>query len=467
MNLYVDYQLVPKAIDSLKPVFGWNDLPFVQTAYQLAVLLDEETPDSAPIVCWDTGQIDGAHCTGIPYEGIALEPDRLYRCCLTVWGEGRQQIHKTADFRTGMLGVDWPARFIRVQEDPTAPAVDTSPRLRGCITIDKPISHATAFVYTNCFHELYCEQQRIGDYRLASATAPCPHPETTMRYYPYDTYDLTPYLHMGDNRVGLWLGDGYNDAFNEWGWRYSGAKQALVLISLRYADGSHAFIPADGQWQYHPQSPILQNGIYHGEWYDATLESDWMTETDGWQPVFVGDASTIPLISTPAPPIKEMEYLHPIALWQNAAGNWVADMGQNFAGVVRLRVQGAAGDTVILRHAEDIDENGELDVYTNRWAKVVDTYVLRGDGEEVYQPRFTYHGFRYVEIEGYPGTPTAQDITGVVMHTAVQETGVFVTDNPYINRLYQNLRWSIRSNMMSYPSDCPCRDERTPCQMEG
>ena len=469
MELFTDYIKEPVGLDAHFPRFSWICGDFVQTAYRIQVLLQAENPDGGDVLCWDSGRVDSNETVGIRYAGAALEADRRYAWRVRLYGAQGETAQAASCFQTGMLDESWPASWIMTLPDGEAPDTDSSPLLRRTFAIEKPLRRATAFVYTNGFYELYGNGIRAGKRQLAPAVAPSPDGETEKRFFPYDVQDMTPLLHEGVNVVGLWLGDGYNENFNQWGWRYAGAKKALFLLSLWYADGSHAFLASDSRWTFCRQSPIIHNGIYAGEWYDASLEKDWLSPdfNDAWEPVFTAEPPAGRLVSCLVPPIMAMEEIHPVQKWQTPRGSWILDMGQNFAGVVRLRVRGEAGRKVILRHAEDITAQGELDVYTNRAAAAADTYVLSGKGTEVYQPRFTYHGFRYVELENYPGIPESDAVVGVALHASVEETGRFITNNAPINRLYQNIRWSIRSNMMSYPTDCPCRDERTPCLMDS
>ena len=167
------------------------------------------------------------------------------------------------------------------------------------------------------------------------------------------------------------------------------------------------------------------------------------------------------------PPVRVLQTIRPISVKEPKPGVFVFDMGQNFAGFVRVRATGARGTRITLHHSENIGENGMLDPWTNRRAKATDVFVLSGSGSEEYQPRFTYHGFRYVEVTGYPGRPAQDDITGCVVHADVAPAGTFATSDATLNRVQANCVWSMFSNLMSIPTDCCMRDERTPCQMDS
>ena len=167
------------------------------------------------------------------------------------------------------------------------------------------------------------------------------------------------------------------------------------------------------------------------------------------------------------PPIKMIETLSPRKVTRPKRGVYVFDLGQNIAGWARLRARGAAGTRIVMRFAEDLHRDGTLDTTTNARARATDTFILKGAGIEVYEPRFTYHGFRYVEVTGFPGQPTGDNLEGRVIHSAVQPVGNFQCSNPLLNQMHRNFQWSAMNNLMGIPTDNPTRDERTPCQMDS
>ncbi|MBV9867611.1 MAG: family 78 glycoside hydrolase catalytic domain [Abitibacteriaceae bacterium] len=348
-----------------------------------------------------------------------------------------------------------------------------SPLFRKEFVSIKPVKRATAHVFGLGWYELYLNGVKADDRVLAPANTPY------QRRKLYDTYDLTPLLKKGGNALGLWLGDGYRKSnYSRWGWSWDGLPGVLLQLDIVYADGSTARIVTDDSWRCKP-SPITFNHIYDGETYDARLEqANWnkfglFVDTPNaaqqlWQPVRATGVDYAALAPSTAPPIKVVQMIRPVGMFHPAPDRFVFDMGQNFAGWVRLRVHGPAGTSVVLRHSEEINpQTKRLEAWTNRNAKATDTYILKGVGRESHEPRFTYHGFRYVEVQGYPGTPTLDDVQGCVVHTAAPEVGHFHSSDPLLNQIQSNIQWGMSSNRMSIPTDCPQRDERTPCQMDS
>ncbi len=245
--------------------------------------------------------------------------------------------------------------------------------------------------------------------------------------------------------------------------QWFGAKRAIAQMEIEYSDGKKEIIISDDSWKF-SAGPVVTSCIYDGEIYDANLEQTGWDAPDfddsKWQKVHLVDAPGGQLISQIMPAIKVNRIIKPLAVTNPQEGVYVFDMGQNFAGWARLKVQGAKGTTVTLRYAENILSNGMLDRRTINNIKAEDQYTLKGRGEEIYEPHFTYHGFRYVEVRGFPGKPTKENIEGCVVHSAVQKVGYFECSNPDINRLHKAIVWSQRSNLMGMPTDCPQRDER-------
>ncbi|MCX6993416.1 MAG: family 78 glycoside hydrolase catalytic domain [Kiritimatiellaeota bacterium] len=345
-----------------------------------------------------------------------------------------------------------------------SPLPKDCPRLRKTFVLTKSVRRATASVCGLGFYEIYLNGAKAADRVLAPANT----------FYPqrllFDTLDVTAAVKQGDNAVGLWLAPGYSDDYSQWGWKWEDAKRAILQLDVVYDDGTTTTIITDESWQA-GTSPLAFASLYDGEVYDAGLEMPgWSTSAftaEGWQPVRVLEATLAKLAPNVMPPVRVIQRIRPISVAEPKPGVFVFDMGQNFAGWVRLRATGARGTRIVLRHSELIGKDGMLDPWTNRLAKATDTFVLRGEGSEVYEPRFTYHGFRYVEVTSFPGRPTLDDITGCVVHADVQPAGTFTTSDAMINRIHRHCVWSMRSNFMSIPTDCPVRDERTPCQMDS
>jgi hypothetical protein len=351
------------------------------------------------------------------------------------------------------------------------------PRLRRVFHLEKPVRYAVASVCGLGFYELHLNGSKVGTRELMPANTV--YDAQSQALYGakqsrllFDTYEVTERLRPGANALGLWLAPGYSDDYSKWGWKWLGEKQAILQLDIEFTDGSTTSVVTDGAWRS-GSSPITYASLYHGEHFDARREEPGWNRPDfdaaHWKPVRVVRAPDTPFRANPMPPVRVMETLRPVAIREPRPGVFVADFGQNFAGWVRLRASGAAGTRITLRHAELAGANGMIDTWSNKGAKATDIFVLRGSEDaETYQPRFTYHGFRYVEVTGYPGRPTPDDLVGCVVHADVTgRTGRFRSSNELLNRIFANCVWGMRSNLMSIPTDTPARDERTPCQMDS
>jgi alpha-L-rhamnosidase len=350
--------------------------------------------------------------------------------------------------------------------DPTLLDPDPdAPMLRRTFTLgSQPITKARAYVYGLGFYEMHLNGQKVGDRVLAPANTP--YDQRNL----YATYDITGSLRAGSNTVGMWLGNGYGPQFSPYGFRWTGPKQAIVLLDVTYADGTRQDITSDNSWKW-SSGPITSNDIYAGESYNALQEqSGWDQsgfDDSRWLPVRTVSAPSQSLVADTIPPIRVTDTLRAVKLTEPQPGVYVYDFGQNIAGWERLHVQGPAGTAVRMRTAEEVGKDGMLDTTTNRSAASTDTYTLAGTGAtETYEPRFTYHGFRYLEVTGYPGTPTLTSLDARVVHADVTSTGTFSSSDPLLNQIWQNNRWSILNNSMSTPTDNPVRDERTPPGMD-
>lgn len=333
--------------------------------------------------------------------------------------------------------------------------------LRRELNVDRKIRRATAYMCGLGLSELYINGAKVGNRVLSPGLT-----DYNKRSL-YVTCDVTSSLKSGANAIGVVLGNG----------RYFAPRQAaptstvtygypklLLQMEIEYADGSSATVLTDESWKLTDSGPIRENNEYDGEVYDARKRMDgWSKpgfDDSSWQPARPVDGPKGVLSSEMAEPIRVMDRLQPVAISSPRPGVYIFDMGQNMVGWCRLRVKGPRGTRVYLKHAEKLTSDGELYLANLRSAKVTDQYVLSGKGDEVYEPRFIYHGFRYVEVTGYPGKPDLSSLEGAVVHDALDRAGEFSCSNPLINRIYHNIYWGIRGNYRSIPTDCPQRDER-------
>jgi len=333
--------------------------------------------------------------------------------------------------------------------------------LRKEVAVEQPVKSAMAYLCGLGLSELYINGAKIGDDVLSPALT-----EYNKRAV-YVTHDVTAALRQGANAVGVMLGNGRyyaprtNEPTNTLTYGYP---KMLFLLRVELADGSVQTLVSDASWKLTTEGPIRANNEYDGEVYDARLEMPgWAApgfDDAKWQAAQVVDAPGAAVSAQMMEPIRIIETLHPIGMTNPKPGMYIYDMGQNMVGWCRLAVSGPKGARVRLRFAETVRDDGTLYLDNIRGAKVTDDYYLKGEGAEVYEPRFTYHGFRYVEMTGYPGQPELAAIEGCVVHDAVEPSGSFRCSNELVNKISENIRWGVRGNYRSISTDCPQRDER-------
>lgn len=279
----------------------------------------------------------------------------------------------------------------------------------------------------------------------------------------YRTYDLTAHATGSQLTVGALLADGWYRG--RLGFPLIAQEQVygselgfLAQVEIEYTDGRREVIPTDSDWEWR-DGPVLRAGLYDGEHFDARHDLDWLG-TEGWREVRTQGGSPVPLVAPSGPPVRAVQTLRPQRIWRSPSGRTLVDFGQNLVGWVRIHAEGRAGDRLSLRHAEVL-EDGELGIRPLRTAAAHDTFVFGADGPAMWEPRFTYHGFRYAEVEGWPeGLPMQDRIEAVVVHTDMTRTGWFSCSDELLNRLHDNVVWSMRGNFVDIPTDCPQRDER-------
>jgi alpha-L-rhamnosidase len=335
-----------------------------------------------------------------------------------------------------------------------------SPLLRKSFTVSKPVASARLLTTALGLQETRLNGTKVGGEVLEPGWT-----DYTKRLQ-YRVSDVTGQIRQGENALGAQLGNGwYSGSIGIAGSQRYGTKPWYsAQLRLTYTDGTSSTVATDGTWKT-GDGAIRADDLYQGETYDARLAAN------GWdQPGFNDSAWQAAGVRTDAKPnlvaqvdngVTVQQEFHPVAITQPKPGVWVADMGQNFGGVDRLSVSGPAGTTVTLRHAEVLNPDGTIYTDNLRAAQATDRFTLAGTGGvETYEPRFTVHGYRYVELTGLPSAPTANTVTGRAMWTAGAQTGTFTSSNAMVNQLQHNILWGERSNMLSVPSDCPQRDER-------
>jgi len=307
--------------------------------------------------------------------------------------------------------------------------------------------------------ELYLNGAKVGDHVLS------PGLTDYDKHVLYVTFDVTAQIARGRNAIGLMLGNGrYYAPRSQAGTRSFGFPKAIVELDIEYEDGSRASVVSDETWKLTTAGPIRANNEYDGEEYDARME------LAGWSRVGFDDSRWEPALTVPPPagvltaqmaePLRVTETLRPKSVKQLSPGVYIFDMGQNMVGWCRLTVSGPRGTQVTLRHAETLNPDGSLYTANLRTARAADVYTLKGEGTETWEPRFTYHGFRFVEVTGFPGEPAASALEGRVVHDDMAKTADFTSSNDLLNQIHHNMFWGIRGNYRSIPTDCPQRDER-------
>ena len=333
------------------------------------------------------------------------------------------------------------------------------PYLRKSFAVKPQVQRAMLYVTALGIYEMHLNGRRVGDHVLA--------PDWTdyRKRIRYQTFDVTSLLKTGDNALGGLLADGwFSGHIGNGGYQYFGKEPAfLAQLEVTYADGHTETVVTDDTWKTHA-SPILASDFMLGESYDSRLEiPGWdkpgLDESD-WTPAQVRTEPARLLESQVMPPVREIRELHSQSVKKSKPGRWVFDLGQNMVGVVRLKVAAPAGTEITLHHAEMLNPDGSIYTTNLRGAPSVDHYICNGGGVETWQPRFTFHGFRYVEITGLTGVPKKDAVTGVVIGSDTPRTGEFSCSDPRLNQLQSNIQWGQRGNYISLPTDCPQRDER-------
>lgn len=340
------------------------------------------------------------------------------------------------------------------------PAESTALRyLRKSFILDSPVRRAVLYATALGLYEMHINGQRVGDHVLA--------PDWTdyRKRVRYQAYDVTALVKPGNNAMGALLANGwFSGHIGNGGNAYFGKVPALLAqLEVNYADGRTEQVVTDASWKSEP-SPILASDFMLGEDYDARLEvPDWdqpAMDDSKWLPVQVRDESSRNLEAQVMEPVRVVSKLTPKTVAEPKPGCWTFDLGQNMVGVVQLKVSAPAGTRITLRHAEMLNADGTIYTKNLRGAPSVDHYICKGGGVEIWQPRFTFHGFRYVEITGPPARPGLDAVTGIVIGSDNPRTGEFACSDPRLNQLQSNIQWGQRGNYISVPTDCPQRDER-------
>jgi alpha-L-rhamnosidase len=468
-------------VDHPAPRLGWtlesDRRDDRQSAYRILVARDPAELAAERGTLWDSGRVASGRTVDVAYGGRPLPPAAELIWAVRVWDAAgaASEWSVPARFRTALD--DWQARWIRRDpaEDPGVPVPTDEPvealehgrspvsQLRREFTVAAGPRRATLYACARGVVELQLNGERVGDAVLA------PGWTDYRERIEYAAHDVTEQVREGANALGAILGEGWyagHVGFNpkrQGNW-YGVEPELLCELHLEHSDGSVQVVAGDGAWRATGDGPIRSADLLHGERYDARLERDgWSApgfDDAAWPPVLVRDRDGVRLVPERGQPVRVTEDVPAVALTSPAPGVHVFDLGQNIVGWARLAVAGTAGTTVRMRFAEMLEPDGTLHTANLRLARQEDVYVLRGGGPEVHEPRFTFHGFRFVELTGLPETPALAAITGRVVHSDMPVTGAFACSHPGVERLMSNIVWGQRGNFVSVPTDCPQRDER-------
>ncbi|TQM66796.1 alpha-L-rhamnosidase [Actinomadura hallensis] len=470
----------PLGIDVAAPAFGWTPSG-PQRAYQVLVATDPELPAAGVGNVWDSGRVATDEVNGASYRGAPLASRRRYWWSVRLWGDGPEPgpFAPAASFETGLLDpADWEASWIAGGEGVS------SPLLRTGFYVPGDVRRARAHVAALGCYELRLNGERVGDRVLDPATtsydhdpelydgdgkpARIPHPRVL-----YSTYDVTGLLESGANAAGLVLGHGWYSAEDDVGpgplprTPYGDRPRVLLQIEIETGDGRRSVVTTGEHWRTAP-GPVTYNDYGHGERHDARREPPgWDApgfDAASWTPAAVVDPPEARLTAQLVQPVRVIETLAPVRTRPGRDGSSIADFGQHFSGWTRVTVSGPAGSEVVLRHFGELGDGGEPDddANMNAWlpARQTDTYVLKGEGEEVWEPRFTLHGFRYVEITTSAPETEVKGVEGRVVHSDLPVTGEFACSDPLLNRIHRNVLWTLRTSFQGFPQDAAERYER-------
>ena len=514
--LRCEYRVNPLGIDEPQPRLTWRvesgERGAKQTAYQILVASSAELLAKNSGDLWDSGKISSDDTVNVAYTGKPLASRQQCFWKVRVWdGDHKVVGSQPVSWTMGLLKLeDWTANYISIRDvspvwkDTTKLFLPPAKQYRKEFSAAKKVKRAMIYSTALGIYELYLNGQRVGDARFAPGWT-----DYHQRAY-YNTYDVTAQIKTGGNALGAWLGDGWYSGYIGFGLltgigtehvgraTYGQTPALMAQLEIEYTDGTRETIATDKSWKVTGDGPIREGDFLMGETFDARKEmKGWATagfDDTKWEsailaeengsvpatfyeyanaekpgdnveikgrPVDLGFKRPAKLEAFPGLPVRAIEEIKPIAITSPTNGVYIFNLGQNFAGVVRLKVKGAAGTDIQLRYGEMLHTDGRLMNENYRKARSTDHYILRGDknGEE-WTPRFTFHGFQYVEVTGFPGRPGKDAITGIVLHSDTKFTSDFTCSDPVPNKLFKNVVWTQRANFLDLPTDCPQRDER-------
>lgn len=455
--------MAPLGIGTEKPHFSWEissaERNIQQVAYELKV--NQINPGKKMTTIWTPGKMDGIVSSWIPYAGKPLAGNVQYSWQVRVWDASGKVSpwSEQAYFHTGYFSpADWKANWIGIgfTEDPARPAQ----LFRKKFDAGKMPVSAMLFITAQGMYEASLNGQKIGDAWLT------PGWTSYKKRLQYQVYDVTKQLLSGKNVLAVSIANGWFRS--PLGWVnnrdiYGNELGLLAQLHVTYADGSQQVIGTDESWKSNT-GEIRFSEIYNGEVVDMRQQKDGWERPDfddtNWPGVQIKDFDKQRLIATVNEPVKTKEVFQPKRIFTSPKGETIIDFGQNLVGWVRIKINGKAGDSVFVTHAEVLDKQGNMYYDNLRAAKCLNVYVSNGKGETTFHPKFTWQGFQYAAIKGYPGILTPDKVEAVALYSNMEPTGSFSTSNNLVNQLQHNIQWGQRGNFLDVPTDCPQRDER-------
>ena len=477
--LRCEYRVDPLGIDVVQPRLSWICIAqdqslrsLSQSGWQVLVSSSAELLAKDNGDLWDSGKVKSDRSNQIVYNGKPLASRTRCYWKVRVWdqNEGVSDWSEPALWTMGLLRPeDWSAHWIGYQGNIDTNAGSTGenradvppvPYLRHEFACEKPVKRATLYASALGLFEMSLNGKRVGkDYFTPGDV------DFRKRTY-YLTYDVSDVIRQGSNAWGVLLGEGWYASYlafsgrREW---YGGKPCFLGQLVIEYEDGTRQTIGTDKEWKA-AYGVILDADMLMGYTADNCREPAGWDRPDyddkSWQPVTVDTGVVKTVTAKPDEPVRAFEEIAPKTIQEIKPGTWVVDFGQNMVGWVKLNVTGKAGQKIVVRHAEMLNPDGTIYTTNLRAAKCIDTYYLKGEGHEVLEPKFTFHGFQYVEITGLETIPAKDSLRGIVVHSALPRTGYFSCSNPLLNQLFHNIIWGQKGNYLEIPTDCPQRDER-------
>lgn len=487
VDVRCEYRKEPLGIDERHPRLSWimksEERNQGQSAYRILVasnpgILSKEGGDM-----WDSGKTFSDRSIQVEYSGKELESNTTYYWKVMIWDRADRPSPWSAPscWSMGLLNrSDWQAKWIGIATDEKEPKIPDdplltprgtppgtpSPMIRNTFQLDSEVERAVVYATALGLYELHINGKKVGDHLLS--------PEWTdyTKRVQYQTYDVTEMLNAGENTIGAILGDGwYIGTFGQWGddarrgKNYGSLERKFLLqLDIQTADGASIKVLSDESWKGCTDGPIRFADMFLGETIDARKNiPGWDNpafDDSGWKDVDIYQDPGIELVAQMYEPIRVIDTLIPVAVTEPDPGIYIIDLGQNITGWCRLLVSEPEGTKILLRHGERLTEEGRLYTQNLRRAKQEDIFITSGEPGDLFEPRFTNHGFQFVEITGLSKKPEPSDIAGIAISSDPEQTGSFECSNPELNRLWNNILWTQRDNQHGIPTDCPQRDER-------